>query len=144
MDSVLVKPRLDIVLVVWLSNRSGSVPGAAVSFFRQRFSSICSRYSSSCCMGRLLRSFAQSCEPLQDKKKHCMCLLYPIQPVEKNCYPVFLLQLTERCLPPLEKAPKRSRRRWTCLGDSRIRSVSMCPITSSWKAGKTPLINKIF
>lgn len=62
------KPRLDTVLVVWLSNRSGSAPVAAVSFFRQRFSSMCSRYSSSCCMGRFFRSFAQSCEPCAAQK----------------------------------------------------------------------------
>lgn len=93
MDSVLVKPRLDTVLVVWLSNRSGSVPGAAVSFFRQRFSSICSRYSSSCCMGRLFRSFAQSCEPLRNKKKH-----YVFSVSNTICWvellPRFLLQLS--------------------------------------------------
>lgn len=64
------QPRLDTVLVVWLSNRSGSAPAAAVSFFRQRFSSMCSRYSSSCCMGRFFLSFAQSCEPSQDREKH--------------------------------------------------------------------------
>lgn len=64
------KPRLDTVLVVWLSNRSGSAPAAAVSFFRQRFSSMCSRYSSSCCIGRLFLSLAQSWEPSRGRKKH--------------------------------------------------------------------------
>lgn len=60
-EGVWVQPRLDTVLVVWLSKRSGSVPSTAVSFLRQRFSSIWSRYSSSCCMGLLFLSFAHSC-----------------------------------------------------------------------------------
>lgn len=50
---------------------------------------------------------------------------------------------TEGCSPPLEKAPHKSRRRWTCRGDSRIISVSICPITSSWnEACQTSLLNK--
>jgi len=62
-DGVSVQPRLDTVLVPWLSKRSGSVPRTAVSFFRQRFSSIWSRYSSSCCMGLLFLSLAHSGAP---------------------------------------------------------------------------------
>lgn len=39
--------------------------------------------------------------------------------------------LTEKFSPPPEKAPNKSKSRWTCRGDSRINSVSTWPTTSS-------------
>lgn len=69
MIDVSTQPRLDTVLVVWLSKRSGSAPGTVLSFFRQRFSSICNRYSSSCCMGRFFLSLAHSCAPLHKREE---------------------------------------------------------------------------
>lgn len=146
----LISPRLETVRVVGLSNRSGSVPGTAVSFFRHRFSSKWSRYSSSCWIGLLFLSLAHSCEPLHIEKETLNTFSFYITHTQ-TWLPCLVLKLFNistggvGCSPPLENAPNKSRRRWTCRGDSRIISVSICPLTSSWnEARQTSFVKQWF
>lgn len=119
------EPRLDTVLVVWLTKRSGSD-----SFFRQRFSSIWSRYSSSCCMGRFLLSFPHSGPPSDTKAEAYSVSLTNLW---GSSFWDIIIKLQSLNPPEPEKTPNMSKSRWTCRGDSSTIIVLICPSTSNWK-----------